>query len=223
MTLEEWSAISEELQTLLKIKPKKDETADSLARRLAAKANKVSDEDWEAIAEPTQLWVNSVLESMEKSEPLPLPEELALAVDEAEDDEAEPEGEAEAEEATPDEEAEAEEAVPVAGGETVAEEAAPDEEGEVASKPAKVKGAKKPTKAKGADSGEKRRVGRPGKFPLDSKIKILVAENPHRKNSARYTRWQLYNDGMTVVQALSTGLNYGNLHHSVKDGHIKIG
>ena len=201
MTLEEWSAISEELQTLLKIKPKPDETADSLARRLAAKANKVSDEDWEVIAEPTQLWVNSVLEAMEKSEPLPLPEELALAVDEAEDDEAEPEGEAEA------------------------EEAEPADEGEDEPKPAKAKAkaAKKPAKAKAANSGEKRRVGRPSKYDPAAKIKILITDNPHRETSKDFAKFNKLKAGATVDVVITDGVDPGYLRYAEKRDFISIG
>jgi hypothetical protein len=65
-----------------------------------------------------------------------------------------------------------------------------------------------------ADAGAKRLAGR---------IHLLVKDNPHREGSGRFKRWRLYREGMSVGDALKAGLNSGNLYHSVKDGHIKIG
>ena len=64
--------------------------------------------------------------------------------------------------------------------------------------------------------------GRPPRFASDAKIKLLIDKNPHREGSNRFKHWSLYRDGMTVEEAIASGLNYGDLRHGVADKHIAI-
>lgn len=69
-----------ELSNVAKMKPKAGETALSYATRLARKANDLSDSDWGGLSEPTQVWVNSALDALQHTQPVPLPEGAEAAM-----------------------------------------------------------------------------------------------------------------------------------------------
>lgn len=202
--------IQKEVLDLTKGKPKSGESAEDFTKRSLKKLNAIfsADEDkWGTLSENTQAWINkSTQEGVEEVDLLELPEVEDEPADEADEEEA-------------------------------ASEEAAEEDDEVEQKPKKAKIARaKPVKAAKPPKEKKVKVakakvakdtngggkGRKPNFAPDQKIRLLVDENPHRPSSGRYKRWSKYKEGMTVAQALSAGLNFGNLNHSVKDGHIKV-
>jgi hypothetical protein len=206
-----------------KLKPKPGETAHEFTMRAAKKLHGLSDEAWEEVSDPVQVWTNDNILADEKGSPLF--DMLEVPEVEAEVQAAEPEGEA----SEPEGEEVAEEA-PVEGVEVETEA---EKEPVVATKSvkksngkkapaAKPKAAAKPAKAAKAKPANGETRGRKPNLDPDQKIKLLVDENPHRAGSGRHKRWPKYKDGMTVAQAIAAGLNYANIHYSVKDGHIKI-
>lgn len=70
---------------------------------------------------------------------------------------------------------------------------------------------------------EKKPKGIRSKFPANHIITLLVAYNPKRKGSASHTRFENYEDEMTVEGALKAGLTAGDLAWDVAHGHIEIG
>lgn len=70
--------VLKELSDVTKVKQKKDEEASAFLKRLALKANDLQDNEWEKLAEPTQLWVNSALDAIQHSKPLPTPADLVV-------------------------------------------------------------------------------------------------------------------------------------------------
>lgn len=89
--------------------------------------------------------------------------------------------------------------------------------GAVPAKPAK---AAKPAKSEGESSGRK---GRAPAWPLETKIKVLVAENPKRKGTSSYDRFALYGKNPTVGEFLAAGGTSGDLHWDSEREYIKIG
>lgn len=216
------SDIQIQVLTLTKIKPKVGETSEAFTLRAVKKLHGLSNEAWEALPDPVQVWVNSNMLADEKGQQLEL---LTLSETES----AEPE-EPEAEAAEEPAEEETEEA-PVEGEEkepVVATKSAKKSAGKKAPavKPAKKAAAPKaaaaatvkPAKAK---SGETR--GRKGAFPLDAKIKVLVDENPKRKGSASAKRFSKYADGKTVAELLKAGVGWNDLRWDSVHKHISIG
>lgn len=55
-----------------------------------------------------------------------------------------------------------------------------------------------------------------------AKIKILVDENPKRKNSAAAARFAMYEDGMTVDEYVAAGGRTGDINHDVAAGYIEL-
>jgi outer membrane biosynthesis protein TonB len=239
-----------ELVKVFKLARAEGEDFDGYARRAVKKINACSEEQWKDLSTELQVWNNTTQEALEKQESLPLlegwpeeePEPVSDAADAGDSGDDGDDGEEAPEEAEPDsdEEGESEEAEP----ESEPEEAEP----EVAAKSVKravVKKVTKPVKEKElekvvvkkkvmkaaapkavkaakANGNGAAKVGRASSFAPTAKIKLLVKENPHRAGSSRAKRWPKYKSGMTVAEALKAGFNFGNLHHSVADGHIKI-
>lgn len=81
-------SIVEDLQVVLKLKPKAKETQAAFAERLARKANDMENDDWETLSQETQVWVNAAIEAIGKSQALPLPDGIATALPEAVAEEA---------------------------------------------------------------------------------------------------------------------------------------
>jgi hypothetical protein len=224
------------------IKLQEDETFKTFASRGAAKVNKLSQEKWDELTEPLQKWVNGTLEAIDKKQDLPelkgFPEPAAddgaEAGDETEHDPEtgevtdEGEGGTDAGDAEPD--AEPEDGVD--GEAEMEQEAASSEDGEPAGKipkrgvkPKKKSVAKKVATPKPAkEKVVKKAAKATGRTSLngDSRIKVLVKENPYREGTGRYKRWAKLKDGMTVAQALKVGFEPVNLRYCVADGHIKI-
>jgi outer membrane protein assembly factor BamE (lipoprotein component of BamABCDE complex) len=94
-------------------------------------------------------------------------------------------------------------------------------------KPAPAEVTEKVTKAvpaKDAAPKEKkeRKIGT-RKFKDDQIVTLLVDYNPKRKGSASHGRFENYEDGMTVTEALKAGLTSGDLSWDVEHEHIQIG
>lgn len=72
-------------------------------------------------------------------------------------------------------------------------------------------------------SAEKKK-GRRGspKFSPTSVVNLRVEENPKRKNSKSYDRFELYEDGMTVAEATEAGVLYADLEWDFKHGFISV-
>lgn len=66
--------VAKELTELLWFFPNEGETPQQFARRLALKANDLSDDDWAVLENPTQRWVTIALEAIERGQDIPLPE-----------------------------------------------------------------------------------------------------------------------------------------------------
>lgn len=89
-----------------------------------------------------------------------------------------------------------------------------EENGDMAGK----KGATKKAAAKKATGERKPRVAKNG----ESKIKVLVEENPKRKGSASHARFAKYKDGMTVSEFISKGGTAADVNYDAAHGYIKL-
>lgn len=85
-----------------------------------------------------------------------------------------------------------------------------------AEKPAK---AAKPTK----EASTEGRRGRAPAWPLETKIKVLVSENPKRAGSSSFDRFALYGKGTTVGAFLEAGGTSADLHWDSEHEFISIG
>ena len=88
----------DELKVCIKLEPKKGETATEFAERLVRGADKLPDDDWEALDDDIQEWVSLSAASIKAGKPLTLPEGIEVDFPDVEGGE---EGEADAEEAPP--------------------------------------------------------------------------------------------------------------------------
>lgn len=184
VTQEQWDAIRSDLEALLEVQQKDDESLEDYALRLAKRTNDkdvVSDDEWETLDETTQLWVNGAIDADEKGKPIPLPlvESGAAAAPRARRS-------ASAKEST----------------KGPAKEAAPKQ---VASGSA----AKTQKSSNGAaPAGGAGRRGRRPKHGEDAVIKLASSENPHRKGAKdheKFTQLKRY-DGNTLGKALAAGI-----------------
>lgn len=55
-----------------------------------------------------------------------------------------------------------------------------------------------------------------------SKITVLVEENPKRQNTAAYDRFALYETGMTIAEYIDAGGRSGDIHHDMTAGYIEL-
>jgi hypothetical protein len=84
---------------------------------------------------------------------------------------------------------------------------------------AKKNAAKKASKkSNGGGNGK----GRAPKFDLDAKIKVMVDENPKRKGTASYKRFEKYENGMKVADAIAKGVKTADIHWDVKHNYIAL-
>lgn len=60
------------------------------------------------------------------------------------------------------------------------------------------------------------------KWKPTSVIRLLVEKNPKRAGSGSYKRYEKYNDGMTVQEALEEGITPADLDYDNKKEFIKI-
>ena len=80
-----------------------------------------------------------------------------------------------------------------------------------------VKKADKPAAKKAAPAG-----GRAPTLADDSKITLLVKENPKREGCAAYERFNAYFTVKTVAEALAAGLTRKDLAWDIAHGHISV-
>jgi len=60
------------------------------------------------------------------------------------------------------------------------------------------------------------------RFNKNSTIKLLVESNPKRKGSLAFTRFELYQDGMTIAEYVKAGGRTGDVNYDVAAGLIEI-
>jgi hypothetical protein len=53
-------------------------------------------------------------------------------------------------------------------------------------------------------------------------ITVLAAVNPKRKGTRAWTRFALYEDGMTVAKYIEYGGRTGDVNHDVAEGYISV-
>lgn len=193
--------IQEEVLGLTKLKPKASESAEDFTARVVKKVNVMADADsqnWEALSEEAQAWINDNVSAQEAETELKLLE--LPAADEPE----------EAEEASAGEQ---EQSVPKTAKKNGKAHATPKPKAE---KPAKVAAAK-PKKEAGAGRGRK------GTFALDAKIKVLAKDNPKRKGSKAFKTFAKYKSNMTVAEAIKAGINWSALRYDSAHEIISVG
>lgn len=182
-------------------KAKEGEASGETAERLVAKANNMTDPQWESLSETTQRWVNSSLTALEKKQPVALPPGYPK-------------------------EGEASEAAP-AKGKAKAPPAAPKKAKAPAKPLAKAKG--KPTPAKKAKAPPKKAApagaarGPKGRFGLTDVVKLKKGENPYRAGTKCHAWWGLYRDGMTVEAAIEAGVPRHHIRWDQTQEYVKIG
>ena len=144
-----------------------NESDHSYARRLAQAVACFSDEVWKKLKDPTQEWVNGVLQAIHDNKELP--------------------------------------------------------NLHVLSPPAQ---AAKPVKAPVKKSKEKKPDTRPimttGSIDRKARIRILVAENPHKKDTRAWWAFSYYRDGMTVQEAYNRCVGWTNIVWDQSNGYIKL-
>ena len=85
--------------------------------------------------------------------------------------------------------------------------------------PAPKKVAKAPAKKPAKNAAAK---GRPSRLADNAVIKVLVAKNPKRPESAAGKRFDLYKKGMTVGQFLAAGGWQADVRWDVKQGFVEL-
>lgn len=237
----------EELGRSFKLKVRDGESYSDFAARAIKVVNKATDAQWNELSAKLQTWNNDVMRTNDGNDKVARGEELGaddLSGDlpplegfPPESDDAEG-GDAGTEEG-------ADESTGDDGVDSADENGQDDEpKNERRSKPDKTskpnkeperrkmreataekeKPAKAPKAAVAKKATTPRKSSENARTRLDPEktIKIIAKENPHRTGSGRFNRWKKYKEGMTVGQALKAGLNAGNIHHSIEDGHIKL-
>lgn len=64
--------------------------------------------------------------------------------------------------------------------------------------------------------------GPKGVDPQKTKIRVLAKENPKREGSKAHARFEVYENGMTVEDALAAGVTTADLHNDVSKEFIKL-
>lgn len=211
-------SIETEFQEITKVKPEPGEGEQEYRVRLLTAAANIfdaddkkpghKDETWLKLSDPAQEWFNYASPLMAGGQEVP---HFDVKIPKEPESLQAPE--------------------PYAAGEEVAEEAPAKprrKKKRMAKKKPKVIKKKKKlvrkTKAKvakrAATNGSGR--GRKGTFPLTAKIKFLVDENPHRAGSKLHAYFNLYENGMTVEEALKAGVVWENLRYLTEQGIIQI-
>lgn len=183
-----------ELQDVLGLEAKPGETQEGFSERLARKSNDLTNDEWEALSEPAQVWVNNAIEALDKKRSVALPSGIEEVLS--------------AEGVT---KAPAKAKKPVV---SKGKKAAPMEE-------AKKKGAKvkAPAKAKAKPAGR----GPNGKFGKADKIKVVPEKNPFREGSKCFGWFGSIKDGMTIEEAVTAGAPRHHIRWAHSLGHIKVG
>lgn len=66
------------------------------------------------------------------------------------------------------------------------------------------------------------KTSRRARFTEDQVITLLVNENPKRKGTMAWAKWEIYEDGMTVGEYLEAGGKRSTLNYDVEKGYIEI-
>ena len=60
------------------------------------------------------------------------------------------------------------------------------------------------------------------RFTKSSIIKLLVTDNPKRKDTLSFTRFALYVDGMTIAEYVKAGGRSGDIKHDLQFKYIEL-
>lgn len=81
---------------------------------------------------------------------------------------------------------------------------------------------KKTKKPKPVKATRERKAGNAPANVADCIVRVLRKDNPHRKGTAAWTKWEGYRDGDTVAQCFERGSSSGYLKFHVEQGFIKL-
>lgn len=95
---------------------------------------------------------------------------------------------------------------------------------------AKTSKAKRPRRIKVVEEEEEKeeveegtpKTSRRARYTKDQVITLLVDENPKRKGTMAWDKWEVYEDGMTVGEYLAAGGKRSTLNYDVEKGYIEI-
>lgn len=74
-----------------------------------------------------------------------------------------------------------------------------------------------------AEGEVKQRSRGPRGMDKTATINILVEANPKKPSSASYARFDLYQDGMSVAEALEAGITTADIKYDIAKGFISVG
>jgi len=77
-------------------------------------------------------------------------------------------------------------------------------------------------KGKGKSKGAAANAGRPGRYPADAKITVIMKKNPHRAGTRAHEYYASYKKGGTVADALQAGVTFSYMAWQVERDIIKI-
>ncbi len=80
----------------------------------------------------------------------------------------------------------------------------------------------KPTKSKAKTSSGADSRGRPARYSLSAKVKILTKPNPHRQGTKSHGYYESYKDGMTLEKILAKGIPRAEVNWHVDRGIIEF-
>ena len=89
--------------------------------------------------------------------------------------------------------------------------------------PVAVKAPKAPKEPKAAKEKSVKRSAFQTLYPEDSKLTLLVTENPKKQGSKARERFEHYFTSKTVGEFLAKGGGYGDIAYDLGRGRIKIG
>lgn len=190
--------LQDEILSVIKVRPKPEDTDESFTREILKRANKISDAAWDNLSNPAQKWINEAMEASNDDrlkDLLVVPEPAKVEDRPTEEPSAAPE------------QAET--------TEQVEDKVAKKRKATAKARPRKAKAAAK--KANGASRGRR------GSYDPGAKITLLAKENPKRKGTKAFKRFEKYRPGMTVQEALDAGVSWADLRWD--NGHrlIRVG
>lgn len=80
----------------------------------------------------------------------------------------------------------------------------------------------KPAKPVKVKATRERKAGAAPADVAEHIVRILRKDNPHRKGTAAYSKWEGYRDGDTVAQCFARGSSSGYLKFHIEQGFIRL-
>lgn len=90
-----------------------------------------------------------------------------------------------------------------------------------AKRPRRIKVVEEKEEAEEVEEGTPK-TSRRARYTKDQVITLLVDENPKRKGTMAWDKWEVYEDGMTVGEYLAAGGKRSTLNYDVEKGYIEI-